>query len=140
MSMWIKYIFQLAVIALSLMVYGCDNGSELCSNDEVKRISSPDNIVDAVVVLKKCGATVSDSYRVYVVKKDGTLDFDDDSSMFVSDKTDGIKVFWRGNKELQISYAKARIFQFKNFWQSKDVDNFRYIVSVTEKLEGPTSK
>ena len=52
--------------------------------------------------------------------------------IFLADKAEGVSVFWQTPKKLVISYKEARIFKFKNFWSSKDLDNFQYIVSVIE--------
>ena len=37
---------------------------------------------------------------------------------------------WSKPRKLEIRYDQARIFSFVNFWQSKDVDNFKYVVEV----------
>jgi hypothetical protein len=137
--MWVRFIFRATAVTLTLVIVGCNGGGELCSSEEVTRAPSPDGTVDAVVLLRNCGATVPDAYRVYVMEEGGVPDLDDETSVFVSDKTDGINVRWEADKRLRISYTKARIFHFKNFWQSKNVDNFSYIVSVTEVIsESPT--
>lgn len=126
-------LFRLTVIAASILTSAC--GGDLCSNTESSRVTSPDKVVDAVVVSTDCGATVADGYRVYITRRGEVSDFDDGSPVFVSDHTVGIKVSWYGNKNLRIAYTTARIFQFTNFWQSRDVDDFGYLVSITEKAE-----
>ena len=41
-----------------------------------------------------------------------------------------MKLEWNVDKILEIHYDEARIFQFKNFWYSKDVQNFQYVVEL----------
>lgn len=94
------------------------------------RAASPDKVVDAVISRKNCGATTSYSYQIYI-EKIGEKHNDSDA-IFIADKVDGIAVKWNAPKELTITYKKARIFKFTNFWNSKEVDDFKYIVSVNE--------
>lgn len=126
-------LFRLTVIASSILTSAC--GGDLCSSTEVSRVTSPDKVVDAVLVTTGCGATVADAYRVYITKRSEVSDFDEESPVFLSDNTVGIKVSWDGNKYLRIAYTKARIFQFTNFWHSRDVDDFGYLVNITEEVE-----
>ena len=133
MSIWVRHIFRVIATTSTLAFFGCDSG-DLCSHEEVSRVTSPDDIVDAVIVQKNCGTTASNAYRVYVIKKDWIPNSEGGDPVFVSDNTDDIYIHWGDDKQLLISYAKARIFHFKNFWHSKEVDDFAYIVSVTENV------
>ena len=47
-----------------------------------------------------------------------------------SDGASEMRVRWVANKMLSVEYRRARIFQFTNFWQSREVDNFNYIVEI----------
>jgi hypothetical protein len=86
--------------------------------------------VDAVVTKSNCGGTTDYSYRVSIVQA-GNAPIDSDV-IFLADKAEGLGITWRAPKELMISYDKARIFRFTNFWSVKEIDNFQYIVSVVE--------
>jgi len=112
-----------------ILVLGCEN-SNLCVDDEIGRVPSPDKRVEAVITNGNCGATTSYSYRVSVVQA-GKAPVESDT-VFLADKTDSVIVSWEASKKLMISYKEARIFNFTNFWSSKEVDNFHYIVSVVE--------
>jgi len=109
---------------------GCDENS-VCNQKEISRKSSPDSIVDALVIQENCGATTSYSYKVYIVPN-GENPFN--NFVFLSDKTDKLEVSWLSSKSLSITYDKARIFEYRNFWQSRKVDNSNYIVSINEGL------
>lgn len=112
-----------------LALVGCEK-NDLCVGDEISRASSPDKRVDAVVTKGNCGATTSYSYRVSVVQA-GKIPVESDM-IFFADKTESVSVSWQAPKKLVVSYKEARIFKFTNFWSSKELDNFQYIVSVVE--------
>jgi len=113
----------------SLNVEGQDR-----SLKEVKRIVSPDNKVDAVLVETFGGATVANGYKIFVVLP-GRKIADEEShySRFTADHTRNLDIKWTQEKRLLISYDKARIFQFTNFWHSDSLDKWDYIVELTLK-------
>jgi len=39
-------------------------------------------------------------------------------------------MIWLQPKLLEISYDKARIFQFSNFWSSSEVEDFSYVIEI----------
>lgn len=58
-------ILSIAIlISIIFLSNGCNDNS-VCSQKEISRKSSPDKIVDALVVQENCGATTSYSYKVY---------------------------------------------------------------------------
>ena len=103
-----------------------------CSSEEVNRTSSPDKLVDAVVIKNNCGATTSFSYRIFVVPVGEDTK---KNSIFLADKVEGLNIQWTSSKKLLITYADARIFEYTNFWQSKKIQNFDYIVSISENKQ-----
>ncbi len=125
----LKNITTYFMLFFLLNLAACGN-DDLCVGEDISRVSSPDKIVDVVVTKANCGATTSYSYRVSVVQT-GKTPVESDI-IFLADKAEGVSVFWQTPKKLVISYKEARIFKFKNFWSSKDLDNFQYIVSVIE--------
>jgi len=70
------------------------------SSKEHYRVKSPDAEVDAVLMKSDGGATTS------------------------------VRITWIENKILEIDCKSARIFRFSNFWQSKEVQDYRYIVEI----------
>lgn len=120
-----SWFVLLGVIVLA----GCGKCG-LCEDSELLRTTSPDKLVDAVVSSRDCGATTDYVYRVYVFKA-GSEPVENDV-VFLADNVDDLNIHWQASKKLVISYKEARIFRFKNFWSSKEIDNFRYVVSVAE--------
>jgi DNA/RNA-binding domain of Phe-tRNA-synthetase-like protein len=119
------------VIAFIAITTGCGFSSP-CNETQVERVKSPDGKVEAVLVKKDCGATTSESFNVFIVGSGNKTEEKD--LIFKADHVDGFSLTWRDSKFLEIKYKQARIFHFMNFWQSKDVDNFAYVVEVRETL------
>ena len=122
-NLFIKNGFSL-IIMISLVVCGCD----IVSREEVARIKSEDSVVEAILVRANAGATTSYVYSLYIVpagekKNKG-------NELFRADKVEGLDINWKENKYLEIKFKKGRIFYFKNFWLSEDVQNFRYVVEI----------
>ena len=111
-----------ALIIVSIALYGC------ATYEEVSRVTSPDGIVDVVVVLVNPGATSGYSQRIYIVPKGEPRK--DEHEVFVADCTKDLKTVWRDVRELELRFDEARIFQFKNFWRTKSIQDFRYVVEI----------
>jgi hypothetical protein len=98
---------------------------------EVMRITSPDGRVDAVVVSGDGGATTSLVYSVYLVPVGGKVERGErDGSNFDADHFKGFGVSWKESRILEIKYDEARILDFRNYWYSREVDDFNYVVEV----------
>jgi len=100
------------------------------SHREVSRVASSDGRLEAVLDEVNGGATTSYAYSLYLVPKGVTKLPSRNSAIFVADHIDGLHVEWAESKLLQVTYREARIFQFTNFWESADVDSFRYVVEL----------
>lgn len=122
--------FAVLIAIVAVFVCGCERLSP-CNSKELLRISSPDNLLDAVIVESDCGATTSFTETVYIVPKSKGVSSDD--VIFKADHVSDLSLYWVKNKLLEIRYSKARIFNFTNFWHSRDVDNFGYVVYILEK-------
>jgi hypothetical protein len=108
---------------------------------EIKRISSPDNKVDAVLVESGGGATVANGHEVFLVLPGKKItDIPSDYSCFTADHTRKPDIEWTQNKRLLISYDKARIFRFTNFWHSDSLDNWNYIIELKLKPNDSTGQ
>ena len=99
---------------------------------EVLRAPSPDNRVDAVLMEVNGGATTSYSYNLYIVPSGDNVD-GSDYPVLTADHIKGQKIHWPAPRTLEIQYDQARIFHFENFWDSREVDNFKYEVQIREK-------
>ena len=103
-------------------------GCETISREEIKRITSPDSMVDVVLIRVNAGATTPYAYKLYIVPVGGTPK--KGRELFEADKIIGMKIQWKQSKFLEIQYEKGRIFHFTNFWSSKEIENFRYVVEL----------
>ena len=105
--------------------------------EEIRRLTSPDNMVDAVWVFGNGGATTGGSWSLYIVPKG--LKFDKaaasfSQSIFKGDHFSELEFKWKQAKLLEIHFKKARIHQFRNFWpywdpKEPEVDR-KYVVEV----------
>jgi hypothetical protein len=114
-------------ILISFFLFACN----LIEEKEIGRIESPDGKVVAVMIESDGGATTSYGYSIYIIPKGGSIE-KKNKPVFLSDHTRRLRFNWDGPKRLKILYAEARIFRFTNFWQHRDVDNFKYEVKIME--------
>jgi hypothetical protein len=100
---------------------------------EYTRITSPDGLVDAIVMYRDSGVATSGSYLLYILTRGGVVEEESEKSnkpVFVGEKVEQLKFSWIKDKDLQIDCKKARIWKFSNFWFSKDVQDYNYIVEI----------
>ena len=102
--------------------------SKQCIDEVISQTVNAKNKVTAVHVETNCGATTGLAHQIYIIVP-GT-DYADAQPIFVADKVDKLTVTWLNEKTLQIDFGTARIFNFKNFWLSAEVDNFQYEIRV----------
>ena len=116
-----------SAVALALTiaaVTGCET-----SYEEVSRLPSPDARVDAILVRAAGGgATVGYTYHVFIVPKGRNAA--KGGEQFTADHPKDLRLRWRASRKLEIVFDEARIFQFKNFWHSREIDNFNYVVEL----------
>src|SRR5277367_4524160 len=85
---------------------------------ELKRINSPDNLWQAIVLSGSAGATTSETTLVTIVRKGASIDTnkpDDYDTVFRADHVKEFDVLWSGTRKLDIRYQEALIIHFKNF-------------------------
>lgn len=100
---------------------------------EQVRTISPSRRVDAVWVLKEfgpLGATVDNSFELFIVPRDG-MEFS--NAILRADKVDGFSMQWLDENTLEVSIGQGRIFHFQNSWRSREVDNFSFLVEIILK-------
>lgn len=113
----------------TLLLISCQKSTSTStvSENEITRVISPDSLVDAVVV-EQTNALTDTFYRVHIVPLNGKQK--EGHEIFRADGIIDLNVKWLHPKLLEISYDKARIFQFSNFWQSSEVKDFSYVVEI----------
>ena len=122
------YNKSVIIVLLFCVCFNFISCTKFCSLEEVKRLTSHDNKIDAVIIKKNYGATSSYVYDLYVVPKGKNVDSKD--AKFTADHIKELELIWLQDRLLQITYKKARIFHFSNFWQFKEVNNFSYVVEI----------
>lgn len=126
----INFILRKIYLLLMLIVLSCNIPSTTkemeCS--EIKRITSPDSLVDAVLLETNAGATTSLGYNLYIVPrgKKSQIGYE----QFIADHIIDLEINWKEIQFLEIKYKQARIFKFTNFWHSEKVRNWSYVVEL----------
>jgi hypothetical protein len=100
------------------------------SQNEVIRVTSPDSAVDAVATVASVDATTPFVHRVYIVPRGAPVPSGKDHEEFRADHVHALTLAWPRARTLNIAYDTARIFQFSNFWNSRDEQDFRYTVEL----------
>lgn len=89
---------------------------------ELKRVTSPDGRVDAVLAEIEVDATFSNipkGYAIYLVAAGGRLNLQSlypDQKVFYADRIVELEFTWKDTEFLEISYAHGDIDEFKNNW------------------------
>jgi len=81
--------------------------------EELRRIPSPDGLMDLVVTTTPAGATVSTPYEVFVVRR-GSAPAADYAVLRI-DKADEPSASWSGPTSALVKCDGARIWHFQNF-------------------------
>lgn len=113
---------------IRILAYSVSMPVSRISYKELLRVSSPDSMVDAVLVQTNIDATTSYGYRLYVVPIGSQPKYDTEN--FRADHLEGWTMNWKEPKLLEIKYDKARIFRFSNFWQSMSFKDGSYVVEI----------
>ncbi len=99
---------------------------------EVRRLVSPDSTVDAVLIVAGGGATSVSAYHLYIMPRGKTVDKEEPIVLTV-DHVNDLPFRWVRPRLLFVDAMGGRIFRYSNFWESPDVDNYRYIVLIELK-------
>lgn len=116
-----KYFLLIAVVCL---LAACERSTL----HETMRITSPDHMVDAVIATVDTDATVATPTKLFIVPT-GTK-ITDTESVLVADNLQNFTVSWQSSKKLVVSFSSGRVFSFTNFWESREVNNFQYVVRI----------
>lgn len=109
------FIKILVVTAVSFSGASCDRSeSPVPPGSEVFSALSPDGAFRAKVWIPKLsgglGATISQSYQVWIQETSGT----DKQLVLEGNKSDGFRLLWTSGGNLEICYADAQVYKFKN--------------------------
>jgi hypothetical protein len=126
------------VLVLCLMFSAMGDGCAPHRAEVVERIPSPDRRVDALVL--RAGVPPGGQVVFYVqVVSAGGDPKDREFDLFRADHVEAFRASWVSERMLELEFERARIFQFSNFWQSREVDDFGYQVELRLRPQNPTS-
>lgn len=117
-------ILRLVLVSLMFGSVGCGKPP----GTEVHRLTSPDNMVDAVLVDYSGGALSSYSCGVYIVPKGGKWS-ETESVMYIN-KVAGFWIAWRSAGFLEMHYRHGEVYKFQSMWDSAKINNFHYRVEL----------
>jgi hypothetical protein len=116
---------NLLLIIAAILLSSC---ADPCIDEVMSQAADAQQKTEFVHVRTNCGATTGFFHQIFIVAAGAR--YQDESPIFAADKAEHIAVKWLDAQTLEISSDSARIFNFKNFWQSKNVDNFQYVIQV----------
>lgn len=89
---------------------------------ELKRITSPDKKVDAVLAeieVDSLNSNIPKGYAIYLVPAGESLDLQSlypDRKVFYANRIVDLDFSWKDREFLEIGYARGDIFEFQNNW------------------------
>jgi hypothetical protein len=108
------------IIMIVLFLNSCEG------REEVLRLLSPDNQVEAVLIETNRGATTPLRYLLYLVSPGSSPSKHD--LVLEAIHIEGFEIKWRESKFLEIRYKNARIYHFQSIWSSSS--NYKYKVEL----------
>lgn len=117
-------VYGLVLLLCAVLLPGCNAPD----GREIERQVSPDKLVDVVVVEPKTFATDAIVTTIYLVA--AGKEWKGESPILGGNRLEGLQVIWKRPNFLEIHYKKGRIFSFASFWNSRDVQNFKYEVEL----------
>jgi hypothetical protein len=112
------------LLLLVAFLQGCNSPE----GREIERQVSPDKVLDAVLVERQTNATVSTPTELFLVPSG--KDWNGQAPTLRGNEFEGLRVIWKRPHFLEIHYKKGRVFSFASFWNSRDVQNFKYEVEL----------
>jgi hypothetical protein len=89
--------------------------------DEVMRVSSPDGLLDGVMIQQGWGGAMGGfMWDVYIVPKGEHVPIDKRKSVFHANRLSKPYLLWNRPRLLEIGYNVAEIGQFHNLWATYD--------------------
>ena len=83
------------IIFLALLLSGCD----MCGNDPLNVVTSPNGEMNAISFVRSCGATTGYSTHVSITDKSGRLK-NDPGNIFTIEGKSPVGIEWKNNSQL----------------------------------------
>lgn len=98
----------------------------------MSRKTSPDGVLDAVVIENDPGAMSGFIYYLYLLPKGSKVSYlKSDPYIVNTSEGDELTVDWQGAHFLQVNPGNAHIKWFANLWYSKTVPNYYVELKLT---------
>nr|WP_244966026.1 DUF5412 family protein [Paenibacillus alvei] len=107
-------------VLLIILFSGCS--SNLCTNEVVKMIESPDHTYVAYLFKRDCGATTKESYQLSILKK-GTELGNEEGNVYIS--YGDFNIEWSKSCELTVEYWSSDVFKNKSAYKNVKI-NYKY--------------
>jgi hypothetical protein len=101
------------------------------SGHEMSRKTSPDGVLDAVVIENDPGAMSSFIYYLYLVPKGEKVSSHSDPYIVNTSEGEELKTNWQKPHFLEVSAGDSHIKWFANLWYSKRVPNYYVELKLT---------
>jgi hypothetical protein len=102
------------------------------SDREFSRVTSPDGVLDAVVLQDNPGAFSSFIYYLYLVPKGGEAGtFNGDPAIVNTSEGDALRVNWENPHFLNVDTGNSHVKFFGNLWYSKKVNDYYVQLTLT---------
>jgi hypothetical protein len=121
-------VLSCLVLLLGTVLYNRMRSENSLEGEELQRVTSPDKVVDAVLVELSANAVTSTKYAVYIVARGSQPE--NGAEILMADHVKGLHLSWAQSQLLRIKYDESRIYYFTNFWQAEAVKNFNYVVEA----------
>ncbi|MFI2858461.1 hypothetical protein ACH6EH_15225 [Paenibacillus sp. JSM ZJ436] len=104
-------------ILSSMLLTSCD--SDLCTNDVVEKLDSPDNSKSAVIFIRACGATTDESYQLSILEEGEDLT-NQKGNIYIS--KGNFEVDWSNNNKIHVSFYSSEVFKQETQFQDVEIE------------------
>ncbi len=104
----------------------------MAGNEEFSRKTSPDGVLDAVVVQVNPGAFSSYLYFLYLVPKGSKASDSSDPAIVSTSEGDALSVNWDKAHFLSVNTGNSHVKFFGNLWYSKRVPGYYVELTLAE--------
>ena len=145
-ALFVVYLFGIATPFLARYTLALI-GQAIEGETEFSRKTSPDGVLDAVVVQNHPGAFSSRTYYLYLVPRGGKVGgFSGDPYIVTTSEGDALVADWDKQHFLSVNTGNAHVKFFGNLWYSRKVPDYyvelrlkqtsRYYLKESGKLRG----
>src|SRR6266705_2904814 len=114
-----------AAVLCIFFVTACNGGIDSSQDTEQMRVTSPNGLLDAVLLIHLYGPPAGGGVdsNVYIVRKGAHVDVKAGHEVFSADPMTGGRLIWKRDHLLQIHYDIADIHNFRNLWGLYEIEN-----------------